>query len=322
MRTKAVGKRAREKSRLMTIPEKRRESIAISNISICSSAITSTSSTRTVEDVRAILRDLELDEVARHFSKINEPYVVCDKVAEDVFNEYFGDDEDLPIALRFVELSADGRILIVEFPTPLHEMAVRNFESFFGDAFGNHRELGERGSMTAQRRGNPNKEADATFGPKRNTANRTRPPGNLAIEKWITLAVEVARTQNWDSLQKAALWWYGYRGIQYILLLQISGDARDMTYHLYDVPNAPLRQHNIDGQNVRLLTPLQVTRALPEYPTSRGAFHCNQRGTPEYVTFDNRRILSIPEDKDLPAGVNEETIVNLRDVMQQVLESR
>jgi hypothetical protein len=236
-----------------------------------------------------------------------------------VFNEYFGDDEELPIALRFVELR---KILIVEFPTPVHEMTVQKFTREFGDAFGNHRELGERGSMTARRGGNPNKEADTTFGPKRNTVNRTRPPGNLAIEKWVTLAIDVARTQSWDSLQKTALWWYGYKGIQYILLLKISEDARDMEYYLYDVPNTALREPNILRQNVRLLSPLQVTTSLPQYPTASGAFHRNRRGAPENVTFSNRRILSIPMGRSLPAGVHENTVVNLRNVMQQVLESR
>ena len=319
---KAVGERTRGRTRFVTIPESKRQCIASSNVSVCSSAITSKSSTKTVEEVRVILRDLDLDEVVRHFSKVNEPYVVCDKVTEDVFNEYFGDDEALPIALRFVELSADGRILIVEFPTPVHETTVDEFKCEFLDQFGNRRHIGKRGSMTARRGGNPNKEADATYGPKGNTPNRTHPPGNLAIEKWITLAVEVARTQNWASLQRAALWWYGYRGIQYILLLQISEDARDMEYHLYDVVNTPVRQPNILRQNVRRLSPLQVTSALPADPTISGAFHRNRRGAPENVTFDNWRILSIPEDEDLPAGVNEETIVNLRDVMQQVIESR
>jgi hypothetical protein len=319
---KAVKERATGRPRSVTIPKSKRQCIASKNASVCSSAITSTTYSKTVDEVRVILRHLDLDEVARHLSKVKKPYIVCDKVAEDVFNKYFGDDEDLPIALRFVELCADGRILIVELPTPVHEMTVRKFESKFIRAWGDDDKLGQRGAMTARRDGNPNKEADATFGPKRNTANRTPPPGNLAIEKWVTLAVEVARAQNWASLQKAALWWYGYRGIQYILLLQISEDARDMAYHLYDVPNTPLRQPYNDGQNVRLLTPLQVTRALPEHPTIRGAFHCNRRGEPELVTFDNRRILSIPVNEDLPTGVNEETVINLREVMQQVLESR
>ena len=64
---------------------------------------------------------LVLDQVQRHFLENAEeikPLVVCGGVSVDVFNRYFADDEDLPIALRFVELSEDGRILIIDFPTP------------------------------------------------------------------------------------------------------------------------------------------------------------------------------------------------------------
>jgi hypothetical protein len=39
---------------------------------------------------------------------------VCGGVSADVFNRYFADGDYLPIALRFIELSQDGRILIID----------------------------------------------------------------------------------------------------------------------------------------------------------------------------------------------------------------
>ncbi|DBA00766.1 TPA: hypothetical protein N0F65_004671, partial [Lagenidium giganteum] len=54
-----------------------------------------------------------------------EPYVVCDGVSVDAFNEFVGDGEGLRIGLRFLELSADGRVLVVDFALPVHEVSLR-----------------------------------------------------------------------------------------------------------------------------------------------------------------------------------------------------
>jgi hypothetical protein len=78
---KAGGEIARGRTRVgmqVTIPETKRQCIPRSNVSVCSAAITSTSSSKTLKEVHGILRDLNLDEVAHHFLKVKEPYVVCD----------------------------------------------------------------------------------------------------------------------------------------------------------------------------------------------------------------------------------------------------
>ncbi|ETN16092.1 hypothetical protein PPTG_06317 [Phytophthora nicotianae INRA-310] len=154
--------------------------------------------------------------------------------------------------------------------------------------------------MTARRAANPKKEADATFGPKRSTLNRTPAPAPRTITDWVTLAVEVGRSQTWASLEEAAQWWCNYSGIQYVLLLKISPQGIQMRYALYD---------------------LAVLGILPA-PTASGTVYRRTRDQPAVnVTFNMRRILSIPANEALPTGVHATAVVDLRTVMNLVIDS-
>ena len=245
---------------------------------------------------------LRIDHVAEHFYQDGaeiDPYVVCDGVSIDTFNKYIGHGERLQVASRFLELNDNGQVFIVDLPTTIHESTSRKFSSHFVAATGNLREIAERGSMTARRAGFPNKEADDTFGPMGSTPNRTPPPVPRTIADWVTLAVEVGRSQSWASLERAALWWCHYIGIQYILLLKVSASAMQIEYRLYDIVtpgNLPPPLHH----RIRLRN--------PERPA-------------DSVTFDMRRILSIPAYQPLPNGVNQHAVVNLRTVMNNVISS-
>ncbi|KAE8894256.1 hypothetical protein PF003_g21897 [Phytophthora fragariae] len=200
------------------------------------------------------------------------PYVVCEGVSVTAFNKYVGDGEGLRIPLRFLALD-DGRIVIVELPTTVHESTVRNFESKFLRAAGNDDEIAQRGAMTTTRAASPKKEADATFGPMRSTLNRHR---FRHVAPWligVTLAVEVGRSQPWASLEEAAQWWCNYSGIQYILLLKISATGIQMRYALYDI----------------------ATLGTLPAPTASGTFRRRIAAQPPVnVSFDMHRILSIP----------------------------
>jgi hypothetical protein len=57
--------------------------------------------------------------------------------------------------------------VIIEFPSKVHEETVKEFKNEVLIDCGNSREFAKLDSMTAIRHGNPNKEADATFGLKR-----------------------------------------------------------------------------------------------------------------------------------------------------------
>ncbi|KAI9912894.1 hypothetical protein PsorP6_006649 [Peronosclerospora sorghi] len=155
------------------------------------------------------MNGLNLKVVENYFDKDDDdigPYVVCDGVSVNAFNTYIGEGEGLPIAVRFLHL-CDGRVLIVDLPTEVHECTADTFKNKFPTATGNADEVASRGSMTARRAGNPNKEADATFGPMGFTRNRTPPPARRSVADWVTLAVEVGRFQTWASLVEAAEWW-------------------------------------------------------------------------------------------------------------------
>ncbi|OWZ11704.1 hypothetical protein PHMEG_00015231 [Phytophthora megakarya] len=154
--------------------------------------------------------------------------------------------------------------------------------------------------MTASVAGRRNKEADATFGPKYSTLNRTVHPAFRTVADWVTLAVEVGRSQSWRSLVETAEWWCDYSGVQYILLLKISRTGIQMRYELYDIA---------------------VLGILPA-PTTTGTLYFNSRDEPDVnVSFDMHRILSIPHGQALPFGVNEIAHVDLRIIMDLVIDT-
>ncbi|ETO58428.1 hypothetical protein F444_23196, partial [Phytophthora nicotianae P1976] len=163
---------------------------------------------KTADEIRGVMDALKLEVIASYFEQDDDeidPYVVCEGVSVTAFNKYVGDGEGLRIPLRFLALY-DGRIVIVELPTKVHESTTTKFKSKFLRAAGNEDEVAKKGSMTARRAANPKKEADATFGPKRSTLNRTPAPAPRTITDWVTLAVEVGRSQTWASLEEAAQW--------------------------------------------------------------------------------------------------------------------
>ncbi|GMF14375.1 unnamed protein product [Phytophthora lilii] len=126
----------------------------------------STLSTR-AREIRATFRAIDLDVVAQHFEQD------ADEIDPD-----------------------DGRVLIIDFPTPVHETTADIFKDEFLTVCGNRLQVNRGGSiMTVRRTGCPKKEVDATFGPLRSTPNRTAPPPPRTFADWATLAVEVGRAR-------------------------------------------------------------------------------------------------------------------------------
>jgi hypothetical protein len=210
-------------------------------------------------------------------------------VNEKAFKEYVDGSEKLRIPLRFLELK-DEKVFIIEWPSVPHEVALRKFESRFLQASGNMNQIGQRGSFTAHRAGTHNKEADATFGPLRDTPNRNNPPAGIDMVDWVTLAVEVAVSQSWTSLEAAELWWASYPGVQYVICIKLSPKAKKWSYRLYDITQQGVPQ--IDQH-----------------------FSCSIAGAGVHlITLDTRRILSIPEDMPLPPGCSDQIVIDLYDV--------
>ncbi|OQS04416.1 hypothetical protein THRCLA_03343 [Thraustotheca clavata] len=262
-------------------------------------AASSVSRPKTVREIRKIMKELNLDDVALHFNRDDDdidPYNVCDGVSIDAFNAYIGDGEGLRIGLRFLSLNSDGHIIIIELPTPEHEGTAAHFSVEF--VFATDRAVSNRGSMTAIRPGHRKKEADAAFGPKRST-HGLPPPQGREFRYWATLVVDVGRTQTWRLLEEAAQWWCDYAGVQYILLLKVSAEATQIRYGLYSI----------------------VTQGVLPAPEQSGIFRqSTPPARPVNVTFDMRRILAIAPNQLLPNGVNPQAVVNLRLVMDNVID--
>jgi hypothetical protein len=176
---------------------------------------------------------------------------------------------------------------------------VRKFESKFLRAFGDEDAIAQGGSFTARRGGNHSKEADATFGPLRNTPHRRNPPAGVGIGEWVTLAVEVAVFQNWTCLENAALWWASYPGVKYVVCIKVSPKARSWHYRMYSI------------NQVGVLPAPQVDQQF------MGAIPAN---THTFI-FDARRILDIPAAWPLPAGVNSQIVVDLFHVVNSTRNS-
>ncbi|KAF0769142.1 hypothetical protein AaE_002718 [Aphanomyces astaci] len=262
---------------------------------------------KTVAKLRAIMNHLDVSTLEQYFVHEVEPFFVCDKVTVDVFNGYFGKGQPR-IPLRCVELVED-RVLVVEYPiSRVHESTKAEFSYMFLQSCGDGFAFGLKGSMTCHRPGHPDKEADATFAPLNSTPGRTPLPvlkdgSTRRLQDWITFAVEVGRYQSWASLERAAHWWFEYTGVQYVLLIKVSKRARAMAYRLYDVQD------------------YDETNQVPPPAAAAATFRYQTHGAPVNVTLDNRRILSIPPTVNLPPGVNDTTVIDLRLVMRQVIDS-
>jgi hypothetical protein len=158
-----------------------------------------------------------------------EPYLVTDEfVSQDDLREYceHSSYRDSPFSLRFLELSDDGKLWIVELPSEVHESSVENInlELFFRQSV--LRDYCHVLGTTTIHLNSISMEADKTYGPLPNVPNSVPPPGFQG--RWVTFVLEVGRSQR-------GLRWYNYTGMQYVLLIGISPKARIMSYEFYEV---------------------------------------------------------------------------------------
>lgn len=105
-------------------------------------------------------------------------------------------------------------------------------------------------------------------------------------------------------MARAAEWWLGYVGIQDVVLLKVNARGRYAQYRVFDALSQNERMGN------RLPAPVQA----------EGAWY-SETDEPASITFNTRRVLSIPADCALPDGVNESIRVDLRAVLGRVANS-
>jgi hypothetical protein len=235
-----------------------------------------------------------------------EPFLATDEfVSQNDLREHCEHSayENSLFSLRFLELSDDGKLWIVELPTSeVHERAAEKFNlALFLPSPDLNDYCDTLGHTTIYVNGR-NIKADKTYGPLPNIPNSVRPQALQPGDEWITFVLEVGRSQRWDSLCRRALRWYNYTGMQYVLLISISPEARSMSYELYEVNLAP--------GNVAT----QLPAPAAGYNTIR---HKQGVLTPVLITLDSRRILGIPAGQ-LPQGVPANLTVDLRAVLNIV----
>jgi hypothetical protein len=265
-----------------------------------------------------VMERIDMKAVRDHFSKFDkdskgdihenemgggEPFLVANHVSLEALREYYEHRsyEGLKSKhLRFLELSDDGHLWIVDFPSDVHEGIAGEFEWVFGCACPALRDyLGSWGHTTIYVN-NQGKEADKSYGPGRNVLNSVRPQNLQEGARWLTFVVEIGRWQCWPSLRRWALQWYGYPGIQYILLIQVNERATSLSYELYDA----------------LVNPL-VANDLPAV-TLMNFYYDPTGGSQENITLDGRRILGIPQGQFLPNSVSATVTIDLRLVLDNV----
>jgi hypothetical protein len=271
--------------------------------------------------VLKILEKIDMKLVEGHFNSFGkdihdndgsggcEPYHVANNVSQEDLREYCEHTsyESSTITLRFLELTDSGELLIVELPSRPHELLVREFEGELRDQDVRFF-ISFLGSLTLIV-GDTCKQADNTYGPRRKTPNSVCPQ-NIPNGNWITFIVEVAKSQTWPAMRKKTILWYGYPGIQYILLMQIKlvGQALNLMYELYDV-----EVNNLLGPGT---LPTEADGIVA------GNFRSDEvNGAAQHITLENRRILGIPQNQPLPHGVSDNVTIDLCTVLNQVLLS-
>jgi hypothetical protein len=248
-----------------------------------------------LKEIEKVFKSLDFEEIESHF-KTNEddvePYLVC-ATSLDTFEAFVGDgSRKMHPELRFLEFK-DSKVYIIEWPALLHEAVIDTFKARFLQASGNMNEIGKKGSFTAHRNGDHSKEADATFGPFEDTPNRNNPPAGISVGSWVTLVAEIAVSQSWASLKRAALWWANYPGVEYIICIKISPRTHTWRYCMYSIEN-------------------QGVLPDPRFDKNfRGDIIAGQHT----ITLSARRILGIPNHLPLPAGVTPNIDVDFRDIL-------
>jgi hypothetical protein len=274
-----------------------------------------------------ILENIDTNLVQDHFSQFDkdsegdikedveqlgcEPFLVANHVSQEMLHEYYEhcSYENSLFTLRFLELSEDGKLWIVELPVEAaHESTAEKFAEDFRDAQLQAARpfINALGTVTLRFNGRC-MQADKTYGPTRNVPNGIPRPlglqqgGGLPALPWITFVVEVGVRQDLPSMQAKALRWHRYPGIQYILLVRVSPRARHVVYELYDVN--PL---------------IPAPAVLPAPAVGPCDFWLGANGAAQLFTLDNHRIMGVPQGQLPPGIASNVTVVDLRIVLDRV----
>jgi hypothetical protein len=259
-----------------------------------------------VKKLKSVFKDLNMEKVRNYFEEKEKKmlgdsdddlvdvaaFEVCSGISPQLWEAFAAESDECPrISLRFLDF-ANNKVYIVEYPhTPPHEIMKTRFVRALHSASADS--LDDFGNVTLH-----GFEADATFGPGDYANRLPRPVGLPANDPWVTIAVEIARTQTWDSLVAKANVWAQIRGIQYIICLKVSEDLNCCRFSLYSIPGNP-----------------PLPRALPE-PTTSDQFDLRNQAdaNPYIIQISSRQVLQVDAAHPLPIGVPAVLEISLRDV--------
>jgi hypothetical protein len=254
-------------------------------------------------DIEVIVRRLDKSKVYEYIEKTKTPFSVCKGVSEVEWRKFVDtyDSESGSMKLRYLEFWS-GSVLVVEMPSHEHECTVRSFMSQFIRALGSD-EFPMKGSVKRH-----HMEPDDSFGPFSNLkgpAYHTRPlPAGLkSIRDWLTFVLEVAYSQNKESLERKLKAWAKVPGMKYLLAITVTEKLQWYSYRLYHIEDdwAPTTEE-----------PLPATIIQSDLITC-------ENGIPQIVNMNTRELLGLCDDSMLPQ-VNDNVVIDLQRVISLAMQ--
>ena len=243
---------------------------------------------RTSRQLHALINSVNDSKVENHFKKCKTPFIICEDVTEEVWNEYtkIYDDEISNIKLRFLDWEK-GKVQIIDMPSPEHEYTVVAFNDVFKEASGSALPypFAARGAVKHH-----HMEPDCSYGPL--MPSSILPRGLSNIHEWMTFIVEVAFHTQPGRIDAKISYWLTVPGVKYVLDLRVSENCQSFSYKLYHVD--------------RQLATVVVQSNAP-------IVH-SQGNPPENIVIDARELLGLGANDALPR-INNPVVVNLRRVV-------
>ncbi|RLN32211.1 hypothetical protein BBJ28_00005184 [Nothophytophthora sp. Chile5] len=213
---------------------------------------------------------------------------VCD--ASEADWNAFVEDEGQEIKSTPMEW-IDGKIYIVELPSPEHESYRCAFHNLFlRDRVVDAYMASHGGSYVATLR---RYEPDDSFGPTREVTGAVLPPGLQRFGDWHTLKVEVGHWRRWSHSKGQLDWkaneWTTFPGVRYVLCVAVEDELAGASYKLHRVEHEARRFPHQDP--VPIVAPQTV------------------------VTFDSRLLLGLQPGDALPDGFPDPLVVDLYAVL-------
>ncbi|KAG7384149.1 hypothetical protein PHYPSEUDO_002933 [Phytophthora pseudosyringae] len=220
-------------------------------------------------------------------------------VAERIFLETWNRFAELDVLPRGLQLRQlvwdDGRVWIVEYLiSRAHEGADGYYRRVFDVALPSQLAVTGQANLTGP---DPNGQQvtyapDYSFVPNRSVPGLQVPHG-VVYDEWVTVVIEVMRSQPWRSVRPKVAMYRQLPGVQYMFCLKMSRQLNRWSYEFYDVGVAP--------------------NPSPHHAAPRHAFDLGAvpRVHDHFVHFDSRRVFGLPNNVPLPGGCQDAVVLDV-----------